>query len=437
MEPTVGAAGQEPIGLELRLSRRYVVSGERALLYLLIRLRGRQGEPTTRPPLNLAMVLDRSGSMSGEKLLKAKKAVGFAIDHLSPQDRFSLVVYDDLVDVVVPSGAVVSKDFLRQRVAAIEPGGATNLSGGLLAGCAEVESGLDPARVNRVILLSDGLANVGISDASALAEVARQKVKRGLTISTIGVGDDFDEDLMVGLATAGQGNFYYVENADQIPAVFREELAGLLATVAQSLVLRLRPAEGVAVTGVLAYPCRQDGRATLIPLPDMYSGETKSVVVRLLVPALPEGEHALVETELEYVSVPDAVQHRIRTRVGVSSTGDPTLVPTHEDAETLKAVLMQEAAAAREEAIRRADEGDVGGAIETLTAASKRMESFPCLAGEPELREQADLLRSEAQTLEARGYDVRTRKTMTYAAYTARRSKPPRRPSQQPQDSAP
>jgi len=367
MGPTAGDAGREPIALELRLSRRYVVSGERSLLYLLIRLRGREGGPTTRPPLNLAMVLDRSGSMSGEKLLKAKKAVGFGIEHLVAQDRFSLVVYDDEVDVVIPSGPVVSKDFLRQRVAAIAPGGATNLSGGLLTGCAEVESGLDPERVNRVILLSDGLANVGISDASVLAEVARQKTKRGVTISTIGVGDDFDENLMVDLATAGQGSFYYVENADEIPAVFREELAGLLATVAQSLVVRLWPMDGVTVTGVLAYPSRQDGKATLIPLPDIYSGERKSVVVQLLAPALPEGEHALVETELEYVSVPDAVQHRLRTGVGVSSTEDSTLVPAEGDGETLKAVLMQEAAIAHGEAIRRVDAGDVGGAIDTLT----------------------------------------------------------------------
>ncbi|HHY93532.1 MAG TPA: hypothetical protein GX513_00765 [Firmicutes bacterium] len=191
--------------------------------------------------------------------------------------------------------------------------------------------------------------------------------------------------------------------------------------------------------------CYGDGRAGLSllagreshvdPLPDIYSGETKSVVVRLLAPALPEGEHALVETELEYVSVPDAVQHRLRTGVGVSSTNDPTLVPAEGDGETLKAVLMQEAAVAHGEAIRRLDAGDVGGAIDTLTAACREMGSLPCLVAEPELREQVDLLRSEAETLEARGYDVRTRKSMTYAAYTARRSKPLRRRSQQPSGS--
>src|SRR3990172_10729782 len=172
----------------------------------------------SRVPVNLGLVLDRSGSMSGEKLDLAREGAIRAIQSLRAEDRLSVIVYDEHVNVLIRSGAAddATKRVAEQRVRRIDPGGNTDLCGGWLRGCEHVGLGLEARRLGRCLLLTDGLANQGITDHPTIVRHASELRKRGVTTSTLGVGRDFDETLLRQMAEAGGGNFYFAERADQL-----------------------------------------------------------------------------------------------------------------------------------------------------------------------------------------------------------------------------
>lgn len=190
-------------------------------MYLLIEARGIEGEQTKdRAPINLSLVLDRSGSMSGEPLQYSKKACQFVAEQMDMNDVLSLVAFDDEVRTVIAPTKVTHKDLIKQRIESIVVGGTTNLSGGMIEGAQHVRKGKVDGTVNRVILLSDGHANEGITDREKLLAIAKEYRSSGVGITTMGVGDGFDEELMEGIAEQGGGNFYWQmllkEQADQM-----------------------------------------------------------------------------------------------------------------------------------------------------------------------------------------------------------------------------
>src|SRR6266511_313727 len=175
-----------------------------------------------RPPLSLALVIDRSGSMAGRKLEVARECAAFLVRRLGPADRLAVVAYDDQVTLVAPL-ATLDRPALLAAIAAIRPGNSTNLSGGWLKGMEQLQRAGDGPR--KVLLLSDGLANVGITDRGELASLARNAAAAGVGTTTIGFGDGFDEDLMTGMADAGGGRAYHAPTAEQAPGIFAEEFA--------------------------------------------------------------------------------------------------------------------------------------------------------------------------------------------------------------------
>ncbi|NJL13232.1 MAG: VWA domain-containing protein [Microscillaceae bacterium] len=209
-----------------------------------------------RIPLNVSLVIDRSGSMEGDKLKFAKKALDFVIDNLQKEDYLSIVQYDNEVDVVSASAAVTQKAKLHALVAQIANRGTTNLSGGMLEGFQQVQSTQKSGYVNRVLLLSDGLANEGVTDPARLQQMAQKKFReQGIALSTFGVGADFNEDLMTQLSEYGGGNYYFIDSPDKIPAIFAAELSGLLSVVAQNALLEVQfPKKALRCAQVYGYP---------------------------------------------------------------------------------------------------------------------------------------------------------------------------------------
>ncbi|MGA2870147.1 MAG: VWA domain-containing protein, partial [Verrucomicrobiota bacterium] len=202
----------ETLQLKLVPDRDYVLDDSPQEIVIKIDLSAiaENRKKARRTPLNLAVVIDRSGSMTGTKLEQTKQAAMQLVDRLAPNDIFSLVIFSDEAQVLVPAQKVEDKDALKEKIESIEADGSTALYAGVQMGADQLDEFLSSKRINRVILLSDGLANVGPRTPRELRRFGRQLAERGISVTTIGVGDDYNEDLMAGLAEASDANYYYV-----------------------------------------------------------------------------------------------------------------------------------------------------------------------------------------------------------------------------------
>jgi Ca-activated chloride channel family protein len=236
---------------------------------------------TERLPLNLSLVIDRSGSMSGDKLVYAKQAANHVINQLSPEDYVSIVIYGDGVEVLATSNKVGDKRALQSRIDAIQSSGSTNLHGGMMEGYGQVKSTYQSGYVNRVLMLSDGQANVGIVDIGALQNIARnQVIQNNITISCFGLGLDFNENLMTGIAEFGSGNYYFIHHPSEITSIFQKELSGLSNVVAQNTELTIDLPANVVLQKVFGYPYTQSGNRITVQLRDVMAGEVKGILLK-------------------------------------------------------------------------------------------------------------------------------------------------------------
>lgn len=258
-----------------------------------------------RAPLNLAIVVDRSGSMSGRPLEEAKRCVGMIIDRLSEGDQLSLVTFATDVEVLAPSQRVRDRSVFHDALCKVRPGGLTALHGGWAKGAEQAALGhAEGGTVSRVILLSDGKANQGTRRTSTIADHCAQMAAAGVTTSTFGLGRGFDETLLRAMARSGQGNAYYGQLAEDLIDPFDREFDLLSQLCGRRLRLELLPRDGVRLEQLNAYLLDGTGR---IQLPDIAYGGEAWVVVRLTVPrslTAPEAELAeLLTATLSYVAV--------------------------------------------------------------------------------------------------------------------------------------
>lgn len=408
----------DKIKLVASLSRDQLPAESGGTIYLLLQLVAPERKAEGRLPLNLSAVLDRSGSMSGPKLDYTKKAVGFLVDQTESADFLSILTYDDHVEVVQAASHIVNKDLLKSQVLGIGTGGMTNLSGGLAAGVREARKNAGSGLVNRVLLMTDGLANRGITNPAALVQKARNIRESGLLLTTIGVGNDFDEDLLTAMAEAGGGNFYYIENPDKIPAIFNQELQGLLTVAGQSLRVRVKAGEGVSIEGIIGYLPSGTPAEVTMNLPDIYSGETKSIVFELRVRPGAQGSRKLADIELEYENLlGDQGEVRILSEVPVSMVSVDEAEEVRENPTVLKEVYMARSGQALEEAIQQADRQDYGASSQVLEEAISFLEP---MADDLVVAEQVRFLREKADQLKGANYDASTRKHMRTMNFQSR-----------------
>ena len=228
-------------------------------------------------PKRLSLVVDRSGSMDGQPLHEALKCVQHIAGCMTPQDRISVVVYDDSVNVLMPLGPVTSPDAIKRLLATVNSGGSTNLFGGWEDGAKQLEKGQDSS-ISRVILLSDGQANHGLLDQSAIEKHCREWLAKGVSTTTVGLGRGFNEDLMIAMAKAGGGQQYYGQTALDLFDSFDEELSLLQALCLRQLSLKLIPAQGVIIEPLGVFDQNVDGT---YQLSDLAWGAESWLAVRL------------------------------------------------------------------------------------------------------------------------------------------------------------
>ncbi len=266
-----------------------LIAGVAQKLPVLIRVQAPDPVDTgkkARKPYHLALVIDRSGSMSGPPLTEAVRCAKHITDQLAPTDTASLVVFDDRVQTLVPARPVGDRKALHLALSRVHSGGSTNLHGGWQAGTDGLLPGVGEAALARVILLSDGNANVGdITDTAGIAALCAQAAERGVTTSTYGLGRDFNEELMVEMAKRGSGNHYYGDTAADLFEPFAEEFDFISALCARHVRLSLVGAPGVTVRLLNDYPVDGDAGIPVIRLPDIAFGAEAWALVELEIPA--------------------------------------------------------------------------------------------------------------------------------------------------------
>jgi Ca-activated chloride channel family protein len=390
---------------DVKLSTKFLTTQNAHQVGVLVTLSGEV--PLQRAPINVALVLDRSGSMSGRPLEAAKDAAKRFAGFLGAGDRLTVVTFDSEVHTIfgpAPAGDPVALEAIER----IQEGGYTNLSGGWLQGLTHVKSGLVDG-VNRIVLLTDGQANQGITDGDQLVGMAGGAAQERVSTTCIGFGADFNEDLLQTMAKGGTGNYWYVEKDDQMAGIFAEEIEGLVALAAQNVVVEveLTHPKAAGVSFLQSYPVQvtPDNRWR-ITLGDCYA--TSPLVLGMIVhiedlAALGDVQVASVRTEADVIR-PDGIEHLVTVlpvRANLDGTDHPE--PTVE-----RTFLRFEAAKAREDAVRQADLGDFDGAARSLRVACASM--APYADHDAVLQEEVADLRREAARLAEREYSAADRK---------------------------
>ncbi len=220
--------------------------------FLQVGIQAIEGEAPRRPPLNIALVIDRSGSMGDEqKLENAKAAAEQLVDRLRPTDTFAVIAFDDQAQVLLPSEPVGHSRGVKARIAALAPGGGTNIYEGLTLGYREARKHAAPEVMSRVILLSDGQVTAGVNDPRAFDRLVSVNADQDIQTTSIGLGMEFNEDLMLAIARQGRGSYHFIRSGDDTQRVFAKELEDLTHVVAKAVKLRIRLADGVGLVRVL------------------------------------------------------------------------------------------------------------------------------------------------------------------------------------------
>ena len=369
-----------------------------------------------RLPLNLALVIDRSGSMAGAKLEYVKQAACHVLDCLLERDQVSIFAFDHEVTRVTECTTVApnQRAGLKARIQALREGGNTNLFDGWLFGVNEVATHPMPHGIQRCLLLTDGQANQGETRLPELERHARELRMRGVSTSTFGVGSDFNQFLLEGMATNGGGHYYFIEHPTVIPTLFKQELGELLAIVARRAALKITAPAGTSLALLGDIPHDALGREVIVPLGDLFSGSQRMLVLEALTPTGKSGAVNFT-VELTYLG---------QSEEGVSVTADALFTYASEKAAKSaprnrplrKRAAELRVATAETRALRMADEGNHSEAATTLL---KMVDHYADLLEPERLTE----LRARAAKLERSEFSVMEHKALHSEAYKRRYSR--------------
>ncbi len=425
-------AAAHSVELKTRVDRPLIVRGEgeqRVVIKIDV-----DGLPVTkklaRLPLNIALVLDRSGSMTGKKLEQAKQAAEMLVDQLSADDVFSLVMYDTDIDVLVNAQRVGNKrsDFKR-KIRNIQAGGSTALYHGVQRGGEQLAKYFGEEKINRVILLSDGIANVGPSSNREIATLGQSLAKRQISVSTVGLGDNYNEDLMTALAEASDANYYYVADVEELPNVFEKELGELQSIVARQIVVEIICPNGVRPTRFYGRDETFENRRGVIRFGTLAGEQSRELVLEAMVdPATFKGGIPMVEVVMKF---DDAVKNegtqQLKREVVIGYTDDSKLAEKSRDTDVYTVAEIYRNVDESKKALALADSGDVEKCRTQLRGQighlSKLMEAAPAERREAVQIEIDALTETEERLKDAGRLDSAGRKAFQGRIYSQSNSK--------------
>jgi Ca-activated chloride channel family protein len=357
------ARADKPVNLETRLAHSVMKGGKAQKNYLRVGLNGCERKPTERPPVNIAFVIDRSGSMQGTRIVQAREAAAAAVRRLDKQDIASVVIFDDKVDILMQAQNVDDPSAFIDRIRQVGARGSTAIHAGVVEGAQQVRANLDKKRLNRVVLLSDGQANVGPRNPSDFARLGATLLQEGISVSTIGLGLQYNEDLMLQLARASDGNHTFVGESTDLIQVFNKEFDDVLASCAQTVSIDVELRPGVRVVRGLSRDGKIESQTAQFQMNQIYAATEHYVLMEVEVDqsAAAGGAEDLGLVRVSYTS-PDGARQTVESPVRASfSTSDADVAASRDNA-VAEAVIEQNVRARTAAAITLRDQGRHGEA---------------------------------------------------------------------------
>jgi len=377
------------------------VMNTQQLVYVLIEAAPGAAMAQVQMPLNLSLVLDKSGSMQGQKIQNLREAAKLVVDRLGPRDTISIVAFSDRKYLIADSQPVSDKAELKKKIDRIRDGGGTAISGGMSQGLAELDKAVSPDRVSRMLLLTDGQT---FGDEKQCKKLGKQAGDNGIVVNALGLGDDWNEDLLDDIAEASGGVADFIDSPDKIVAFFEQAVQSMQDTVVQNAQMVLRLANGITPRQVwqvlpmisnLGYRPLSD-RDVQVTLGELEKGQPRSLLVELLVGARPEGSYRIAQAEISY-DVPGLklVGEKVKADILLNLTADAVQAKRY-DPEVMNVVEKVTAFKLQTRALEEAKMGNVAGASQKLRAAATRLLEL----GEEDLAQSA---LDEAENLEKSG----------------------------------
>jgi Ca-activated chloride channel family protein len=351
------------------------VTGAEQAVYALVDIRAGGGKVFGAMPANFGLVLDRSGSMDGEKMNNLKEAVGYVVDHLNDGDLVSVTIFDDQVETLIPSQPAKNREAIKAALAKVIPRGGTQISDGLKAGLAEVKKGYSPERVNRVLLLTDGQT---WDDEDACLRLAEEAGKQGVAITSIGIGEEWNEKLLLQIAEKSLGNSHWIQNPIAILDAFRQEVEGMQSVAASNLKVTARMGQGVKPVRVFStIPMISDvskkavtGLNVIANLGTLDGKKGQAILIEATAPAQKAGKFRLGQVEITYDVPSQGVKGQsIKTDMFVTFTADAA-VAAKVNAEVMNLVEKVSAFKLQTRALSEAEAGNIAAATQKLQAAA-------------------------------------------------------------------
>lgn len=396
-------------------------------IYLHIGLEAlRREEEGRRTPVNVALVIDRSGSMRGDRLAAAKQAAREALSRLSSDDTVAIVAYDHNVNVLRDAARVSDFDAIEAAIDRLEAGGRTALYAGVQEGARQLERYLSDRRVNRVILLSDGLANVGPSRPNDLSKLGQKLAGKGISVTTIGLGLNYNEDLMQQLALASDGNHAFAETPDDLAGIFNAEFGDTLGITAQDIEIIIRVRPGYRPIRMLGRHGDIDGQDVRVRLAQLTGGAERYLLIELdAEPGQAGRRDAIAEIDVDYMDL--AAGRRQSEALAIEAARGESEQDIEASARTaiLAKVIEQKGALASEEAVRLRDKGDIAGAkavLDTYVSNNDASATQFGFTGAARARVEAMRKQNEAAAAALESQDwAKTRKSLRYEQHKAKR----------------
>ena len=401
------------ITVDVDVGEPMMIAGQEQSAYIKITLGGFALPQQQRPPINLALVLDRSASMAGDnKLEKAKEAALMVADRLQPDDIISLVTYDSVVEILVPATRATARDTIREQISALTPRGSTALFAGVSHGLEELAKNLNTARVNRMVLLSDGQANVGPRSPNELGRLGEVAARQGISITTIGLGLGYNEDLMTQLAVNSDGNHAFAENAGDLAQIFQHELGDILSVVAQDVQIDIQFDPGVTPVRAIGRDAAITGNKARVSLSQLYAKQQKHVLFEVKVPPGAAGKkRGLADVAVSYANMVSKQKATRRAAAAIEFSAARDAVAARQNKQVMEAAALAIATDNNRKAVALRDQGKAQDAERVLQDNARYLKQEATRLGSKQLDAYGD--RNAADAVQVKGADWgRARKTM-------------------------